>query len=93
MGKEIISARENFVRIEEKRVNAALDAISKVGQLKTSGFYEFSEDDIQRIKDALIEASENAAAALQIYLKNGALERKFSLSKVEKDMDKEEKSL
>jgi hypothetical protein len=48
--------RINFVRLAEGRMQIALDAIRKLGNLSNRRAYEFSDTDIRKISKALKEA-------------------------------------
>lgn len=45
--------RENFVRLAEARVSKAMQAIRVVGNLANRSNYEYSDDDVRRIVEAL----------------------------------------
>ena len=77
-------ARENFIRIEESRVNRAITAISNVGNLKSgTKFYDFNEKDIEKIKEALEAEVEKTVAKLKDVLENGKTKNTFTLREKE----------
>ena len=45
--------RENFKRIATNRVNKIIDLISKLQNLSNSSFYEYTDDQINQIFDAI----------------------------------------
>lgn len=45
--------REAFLRLAEKRTNAAMDRIRVIGNLSNPYAYEYSEDDLRSIFSAL----------------------------------------
>lgn len=49
------SNREKFVTLAEKRTTKALQAISVIGNLSNKSNYSYSEEDVKKIKKALIE--------------------------------------
>ena len=49
------SNRERFVTLAEKRTSKALQAISVIGNLSNKSNYTYTEEDIKKIKKALIE--------------------------------------
>jgi hypothetical protein len=50
--------RSNFIRIAEARTSRALQAIRTIGNLANRSNYEFSEDDVRKIRRALLEEVE-----------------------------------
>ena len=71
--------RHNFVRLAEARVNKALKAIQVVGNLSNRGNYEYTEEDVKLIVNALTkEISE-----LKLRFKNEGIEtaREFRLKR------------
>jgi len=44
---------DNFKRIAEKRTNKIIDMISLLGNLSNLSFYEYSQDEIDSIFDAI----------------------------------------
>ena len=49
------SNREKFVTLAEKRTTKALQAISVIGNLSNKSNYTYTEEDIKKIKKALVE--------------------------------------
>ena len=49
------SNREKFVTLAEKRTTKALQAISVIGNLSNKSNYSYNEEDIKKIKKALME--------------------------------------
>ena len=47
--------KENFKRIAEKRTNKILEQISKFQNLTNTSFYEYTDDQIESIFDAIQE--------------------------------------
>jgi hypothetical protein len=45
--------RDRFIRLAEKRVNKALDALRLVGNLSNRGNYEYADADVDKILKAL----------------------------------------
>lgn len=45
--------KENFKRISENRVNKILTLLSQLSNLTNSSFYEYSEEDIEKIFNAI----------------------------------------
>lgn len=52
--------REKFVKLAEGRVQAALTAIRKIGNLSNRRSYEFTEADVKKIMKALRDAMSEA---------------------------------
>lgn len=52
--------RENFKRISENRVSKILVLLSQLTNLTNTSFYEYTNDDIEKIFAAIAEASKNA---------------------------------
>ena len=57
--------RDTFVRLANARVNAALDAISLIGNLANRKNYSFRSDDVDRIEEALFEGVRMMIAAFR----------------------------
>ena len=45
--------KENFKRIAENRTNKIIDMIQSLGNLKNKSFYEYTEDEIRAIFEAI----------------------------------------
>lgn len=45
--------REKFIRLANKRVNRAIKVIQLIGNLSSRSNYDYSEEDVQKIFDAL----------------------------------------
>lgn len=56
--------RENFKRISENRVSKILVLLSQLTNLTNTSFYEYTDDDIEKIFAAIDEASKNAKTEL-----------------------------
>ena len=56
--------KNNFKRISENRVNKILTMLSQLTNLSNSSFYEYSDDDIDKIFDAIIEEAEKSKKIL-----------------------------
>jgi hypothetical protein len=48
------SNREKFVALAEKRTTKAMQAIAIIGNLSNTSNYSYTEDDVRKIKRALI---------------------------------------
>ena len=48
--------RQKFVQLAEKRTQAALNEIRKLGNLSNTRAYEYGDDDIKKIRKALRDA-------------------------------------
>ena len=48
------SNREKFVTLAEKRTTKAMQAIAIIGNLSNTSNYSYTEDDVRKIKRALI---------------------------------------
>ena len=47
------SKREKFVRLAEKRTNKIIDMMRLMGNLSNKGNYEYTEEDVKKIFNAL----------------------------------------
>ena len=56
MMKEDSERRKKFVKLAEGRVQAALNAIRKIGNLSNRRSYQFEEADVKKIMKALKDA-------------------------------------
>lgn len=52
--------RENFKRISESRVSKILVLLSQLTNLSNTSFYEYTDDDIEKIFAAIDDASKKA---------------------------------
>lgn len=69
--------RAKFVKLANQRVSKALEQIRLVGNLSNRAAYEFSEDDVRKIVQALQKAVNTTRAR---FSENGsAPDRNFSL--------------
>ena len=66
--KEDNEKRKKFVKLAEGRVQAALTAIRKIGNLSNRRSYQFDEADVKKIikalKDAIAETERNSIPAV-----------------------------
>lgn len=67
--------RENFKRIAENRTNKIIDMISLLGNLSNKSYYEYDNEDIVKIFQAIEEAINNEKEKFNLYKKK----RKFKL--------------
>lgn len=67
--------RENFKRIAENRTNKIIDMISLLGNLSNKSYYEYDNEDIVKIFQAIEEAIHNEKEKFNLYKKK----RKFKL--------------
>lgn len=56
---------KNFKRIAEKRTNEILAKINTFKNFKNSSFYEVSEEDVDKISRAILEAVKNTILPLK----------------------------
>lgn len=56
--------KENFKRISENRVNKILTLLSQMSNLRNTSFYEYTEEDIIKIFDAIDEESSKSRKIL-----------------------------
>lgn len=69
--------KENFKRISENRVSKILAMIEQLKNLSNTSYYEYTEDDIKKIFDAIaIEAEKSKKELLRVKDKKG---KKFEL--------------
>jgi len=57
--------RERFLRVGGGRVTKAITAIEQVGKLNQPNSYEFSENDVTKIREALSNSLTGALSALE----------------------------
>jgi len=57
--------RERFLRVGGGRVTKAITAIEQVGKLNQPNSYEFSENDVTKIREALSNSLTSAISALE----------------------------
>jgi len=69
--------RANFKRIAENRTNKIIDQISLLGNLSNSSYYEYTDDQIEAIFDAIQEELDKQRAKF-IKTKDGK-KKKFEL--------------
>ena len=68
--------KENFKRIAENRTNKIIDMIQSLGNLKNKSFYEYTDDEIRAIFDAIeVELSEQK----KLFFSDSKIPRKFKL--------------
>lgn len=68
--------QENFKRIAENRVNKIIDMISKLENLNNASFYEYNEEQITNIFNAIQNELDKQKAKLKKNVKN---KKKFEL--------------
>jgi len=68
--------QENFKRIAENRVNKIIDMISKLENLNNASFYEYNEDQITNIFNAIQNELDKQKAKFKKNVKN---KKKFEL--------------
>ena len=56
--------RDNFKRISENRVSKILTMIDQLTNLSNSSFYEYSDEEIEKIFKAINDESKNVKEAL-----------------------------
>ena len=54
IAKEQNKKRENFKRIAERRTNEILDKIRSFRNFSNSSFYEYTNEDIEKIVEAIV---------------------------------------
>lgn len=69
--------KENFKRIAEKRTNKIIESISKLQNLLNTSFYEYSDEQIKSIFDAIQEEIDNQKKIFEDNKKKG--KKKFEL--------------
>lgn len=68
--------RENFKRISENRVSKILTMIAQLKNLSNSSYYEYTEEEINKIFDAINDEAKKSKEAL---LKNNKKKKRFEL--------------
>ena len=56
--------KENFKRISENRVSKILTLLNQLTNLTNTSFYDYTDEDIEKIFDAIDEASKNSKEVL-----------------------------
>ena len=69
--------KENFKRIAEKRTNKIIESISKLQNLLNSSFYEFTDEQIEQVFNAIQSELDNQKRAFKDNKKKE--NRKFEL--------------
>lgn len=69
--------QENFKRIATNRVNKIIDLISKLHNLSNSSFYEYTEEQINQIFNAIQKELDKQKKEFQKDIKKG--QRRFEL--------------
>ncbi len=69
--------RENFKRIATNRTNKIIDLISKLHNLSNSSFYEYTDDQIEQIFNAIQKELDKQKKEFQQDYKKG--KRRFEL--------------
>lgn len=72
----MIAKQENFKRIAENRVNKIIDMISKLENLNNTSFYEYSDEQIENIFDAIQKEVDKQR---QQFKKNRKSKKRFEL--------------
>jgi hypothetical protein len=52
--------REKFIRLAEKRTQKAIETITLIGKLSNKSNYSYNEDDVKKIRKALLDAVNDA---------------------------------
>ena len=55
---------DNFKRIASKRTNKIIETISSLKNLSNTSFYEYTNEEIEKIFSAIIEEAENTKKVL-----------------------------
>jgi len=71
--------QDNFIRLAEARVTRAIEAIRVLGNLANRSNYEYDEEDVKKIVNAL--QAELTALKAQFKTKNGMSAQGFRLRK------------
>ncbi len=71
--------KENFKRISESRVNKILALLSQLTNLTNTSFYEYTEEDIEKIFSAIDEESSKTKKVLMDSCKKRNGKKKFEL--------------
>lgn len=71
--------KENFKRISESRVNKILGLLSQLTNLTNTSFYEYTEEDIEKIFSAIDEESSKTKKVLMDSCKKRNGKKKFEL--------------
>ena len=58
-GKNMDNKKDNFKRIAEKRTNKIIESISKLHNLTNTSFYEYTNEQIDAIFDAIQKELDN----------------------------------
>lgn len=67
---------KNFKRLAESRTEKALDMIDLIGNLSNKSFYEYTQEEVETIFDALQKALDENKAKYKI---NSKIKRRFTL--------------
>ncbi|MCP9934013.1 hypothetical protein KBZ08_08800 [Cyanobium sp. Candia 9D4] len=70
--------REKFIRLAEKRTQKAIDAVAVIGKLSNRSNYSYTEDDIKKIKKALLDTVNDTISKFIVTAKESGT---FSLEK------------
>ena len=68
--------QENFKRIAENRVNKIIDMISKLENLNNTSFYEYSDDQMENIFNAIQKELDKQK---ELFRKNKNSKKRFEL--------------
>lgn len=68
--------KENFKRIAENRTNKIIDMIQSLGNLKNKSFYEYTDDEIKAVFDAIEQELNNQKKS---FFSDSKIPRKFKL--------------
>jgi hypothetical protein len=70
--------RENFKRIAESRTNKILAMVELLGNLSNTSFYEFNEEEIEKIFSTIQESLNNQRNKFTI-LNSSRIKKRFEL--------------
>jgi len=68
--------KEKFIRLAEKRTNKALEAIRLLGNLSNKNVYEYKQEEVKKIFNALDKEIEMAKS---YFMSNNKNDKKFRL--------------
>ncbi len=68
--------KEKFIRLAEKRTNKALEAIRLLGNLSNKNVYEYKQEEVEKIFNALDKEIEMAKS---YFMSNNKNDKKFRL--------------
>ena len=68
--------KENFKRIAENRTNKIINMIQSLGNLKNKSFYEYSDEEVKAIFDAI---ETELSTQKKIFFSDSKVPKKFKL--------------